>query len=335
MNKINKIINEEINKQLNELLDVYHGTDAFFHEFNLDKIGSGDGRGLGGWGIYFSDDPDVSKQYITNKSRVKKFGLKHGKFFDLDDYLSSGTGNIILNGLKSISTVSDEDILEFQEDFVNYSDDTSNKQALEWLTYVLGGEKQVSMFLRKLGYDGNMFKDKTNPEATNYVIYNTDVIKYLDDNNDDLLNETFNEFVNKIKVLIENGELREEKMNEILNSPKFSPKQKIKIKELFNQHVNNDETRDLFNYHKLKQFFNNHKLYSEKGSNEESDLNDFIQKNPSAKFAIFSGTTESPITSKSTALATAKENGYNKNKKYLFFEKENNKKIKAYIIVIV
>ena len=167
----------EIYNLIAEGIIVFHGTDAQFDEFDTEKIGSSDKRELGGWGIYFSDDPQVSKQYITQKGQIKKYEIRNGNFLDLDDTLSSGAGEIILNGIKQLDDVSEDDIEQFESDYVGYEYDTTNMQSYEWLSYVLGSSKNASLFLKKLGYDGNIFKDKTIPDATNYVIYNTRIIK--------------------------------------------------------------------------------------------------------------------------------------------------------------
>ena len=44
---------------INEIINVYHGSDRKFDTFDLDKIGSGDGKNIGGWGIYFP----IQKQF--------------------------------------------------------------------------------------------------------------------------------------------------------------------------------------------------------------------------------------------------------------------------------
>ena len=160
-----------------EAVDVFHGTDQKFDSFNLNKIGSGDGRSLGGWGIYFSDDASVSSQYKTDKGVIKKYRLLSSDFFNLNDGLNNGYAQTILRGLRNIG-VDEAEINEFISDYIDY-DETTNYQAYEWLSHVLGGEKQASLFLRNLGCVGNMINDRTNPNATNYIVYDTDIIKYI------------------------------------------------------------------------------------------------------------------------------------------------------------
>lgn len=180
---IKKIIREEYDNINGEIV-VYHGTDNEFNDFDLDKIGSGDGRSIGGWGIYFSDNSRVADQYRSRRGVIKKYALKNGEYFDLDAAVESGSGDMIIQGLRR-KRVDENEIEEFENEYNVYG--VNNKQALEWLTYVLGGEKQVSLFLKWLGFDGNQFMDKTIPNANNFVVYNTDIIrdKNVEDEEDD------------------------------------------------------------------------------------------------------------------------------------------------------
>lgn len=173
---INDFIKEEYSS-LFEAVDVFHGTDQSFDSFDLNKIGSGDGRSLGGWGIYFSDNYGVSNQYRTNKGVVKRYRLVSDDFFNLNDNLNTGNPQQILRGLRNIG-VDEDEINEFISDYIEY-DETTNYQVYEWLAHVLGGEKQASLFLKNLGYVGNMISDRTNPDATNYIVYDTDIIKLV------------------------------------------------------------------------------------------------------------------------------------------------------------
>lgn len=164
---------------LNEQKIVYHGTDSKFNDFDLEKVGSSDGRSLGGWGIYLTDDQDVARQYMTDSGTIHKYEIKRGNFFDFDDVLA-GHEDYIQSAINKHEEMSDDDKSEFQSDFVEYSYDVTNKQVYEWLAIVLGSEKQASIFLRNLGFDGNKFMDKTTPSVTNYVVYDLSIIKRLD-----------------------------------------------------------------------------------------------------------------------------------------------------------
>jgi len=164
---IKHIINEEI-QNFNESISVFHGSDRKFDDFNIDKIGSGDGKSLGGWGIYFSDDEDVSNRYYIKSGFVRPHEISNGRYFDLDQPLDDSQN--IINGLKNLD-IDENEIEEFQTDYVEY--DVTNKQVYEWLSYVLGSEKQASLFLKGLGYIGNTMKDKWNTDARNYILFDT------------------------------------------------------------------------------------------------------------------------------------------------------------------
>ena len=173
--KLTNIFEDVINEQ--EIL--YHGTDSKYDEFDLEKVGSADGKSKGGWGIYLTNDRDVAAQYITTQGKIHEYQLKRGNFFDLDDVIA-GQGDQILIGLRKTGKVSDEDLEEFETDYLGYEHDVTNQQAYEWLSYVLGTEKNASLFLKNLGYDGNKFRDKTNPDSKNYVVYDLSIIKKFD-----------------------------------------------------------------------------------------------------------------------------------------------------------
>ena len=334
-NKIKNIINEEIFDFLSEKtnnIEVYHGTDAYFHNFDLNKIGTNMGKNIGGWGIYFSDDPNVSSQYITKNGRVKKYELEYGNFFDLDDYLSSGTGNIILNQLRKTSNISDDDLFEFQNDFINYENDTSNKQAYEWLSHVLGGEKNASLFLSKAGYDGNIFMDKTNPDAKNYVVYNTNIIKYIDKNDeDDLLNEDFGNLMNDLKNKLNKGILTTAMISSLLMSPQLSNAQKQTIKSNFNLEQIDQQKDGLYTNKDIIKLIKNNNLKGEIGSPDEFRLRDIIKSNPNQKYKVFDAVGQTQIASSMTAIAKADTP---RHKCFIFNQLLPNKNIKTYVIVL-
>ena len=154
---------------MRESIEVFHGSDRQFQEFDMDKIGSGDGKSLGGWGIYFSDNENVSRRYYLKSGFVREHTLKSGSYFDLDEIVSDG--DRILSALQR-QGVSDSNLEEFQSDYLDYGD-VSNKQVYDWLAYVLGGEKQASMFLKSLGYLGNTMMDKWETQARNYIVFDT------------------------------------------------------------------------------------------------------------------------------------------------------------------
>jgi hypothetical protein len=176
MNKI--IITEtQLKRLMTEGINVWHGSDRKFDEFDMSMVGSGDGKSLGGWGIYFSTDEIVSKRYFTTGGFVREHEISDGAYFDFDAPASED-GDRILNGLERLEIDPDE-IEELRTDYIEQSQnygDVVNKQVYEWLSYVFNGEKGASLFLKSLGYIGNTFMDKWDTEARNYVVFDTDTI---------------------------------------------------------------------------------------------------------------------------------------------------------------
>ena len=152
---------------INESIDVYHGSTTRFKTFNLSKIGSGDGKSIGGWGIYFTDKKSVADGYYTTGGFVKKYKIDDGPYFDLDDQFYDDN---FIEKLKK-KKVKSSDLEEFKTDILGYPD-TTNLQVYNWLSYVLGSKKKSSLFLDDLGYIGNKFEDRWESGATNYVLFN-------------------------------------------------------------------------------------------------------------------------------------------------------------------
>jgi hypothetical protein len=160
-----------------EGINVWHGSDRKFDTFDMSKVGSGDGKSLGGWGIYFSDSREVSERYFTSNGFVNEYELRYGNYFDLDSPASED-GDKIINGLQHLD-VDEDNIDELRTDYIEQSEnygDVTNKQVYDWLSFILNGEKEASLFLKSLGYVGNTFIDKWDANARNYVVFDADTI---------------------------------------------------------------------------------------------------------------------------------------------------------------
>jgi hypothetical protein len=165
----NELVFEGWGENLQEGIDVWHGSTEKFDRFDMNRVGTGDGKSLGGWGIYFSENPEVSKRYYLPKGQLKQHEIRSGNYFDLD--LPLENGQRILQGLNR-QGIDQKDLDEFQETYVdNY--DTNGKQAYDWLSFVLGGEQQASKFLESLGYIGNTMLDRWEPDSRNYVVFDS------------------------------------------------------------------------------------------------------------------------------------------------------------------
>jgi len=162
---------------INEMIDVFHGSTNKFDVFDTSKIGTGDGKSIGGWGLNFSDTREVAQQYFLKSGFVGSYKIPNGDYFSLDDRFDPSVGELIKRALDKIGTIKDDDIEEFQNDFIDNADEVTNKQVYEWLSYVVGSEKNASLLLDRIGFVGNKFSDRWNREATNYVIFDSKNIR--------------------------------------------------------------------------------------------------------------------------------------------------------------
>lgn len=155
-----------------ENIHVFRGGAKQYGTFDMDKIGSGDGKSLGGWGIYCSDSYSVAQRYFLKGGEIKEFDIKDGNYFDLDEPLDEGTALQILNEIKGMG-IEEDQIEQFQTDYIDYIKygDITNHSAYDWLSYVLGGEKEASLFLQSMRFKGNKMRDRWEPEATNYILF--------------------------------------------------------------------------------------------------------------------------------------------------------------------
>lgn len=147
-------------------MNLWHGSDRRFDKFDMNKIGSGDGKTLGGWGIYFSDSKSVADRYYLPKGQIDMWqvDVRPGRMFDFDEYDDSQYQKV----LASIAGILDDyDVEQFENDFR----DTTGRQIYEWLTHTLGGEREASEFLLSIGYDGVTMKDRWETTATNYIMF--------------------------------------------------------------------------------------------------------------------------------------------------------------------
>lgn len=56
---------------MNETQEVFHGTDKDFTQFSLGAIGTGEGCGIHGWGIYFAEVAGVAETYRDRSARLE------------------------------------------------------------------------------------------------------------------------------------------------------------------------------------------------------------------------------------------------------------------------
>lgn len=153
---------------------VYHADRKFDGNFDMSKIGSGDGKALGGWGLYFSGDIEVSQRYTTKHGSLFQCSIKDNYYLNLDE---SPPSWLVYDISVTLSTfVNEYEVEQFNDEYVEYYYEITGKQLYDWLSSVLGGDKQASLFLLNLGIIGTTFFDKVNIESRNYVLFSDEYI---------------------------------------------------------------------------------------------------------------------------------------------------------------
>jgi hypothetical protein len=187
---LNKVIEEEYMNMNN--ITVWHGSIKKFNNFNMSMVGTGDQNSLGGWGIYFSDNKAVSKRYFLPSGQLKQYELRSGDYFDFDNPVEESETGRMLIMLKRLN-VSKKDLQEFDENYVHIDYPPLNKNAYDWLAYVLKSEKNASLFLGKLGYIGNTMLDRWERDARNYIVFDIDaILKEVKSDEDEYNNQNGN-----------------------------------------------------------------------------------------------------------------------------------------------
>jgi hypothetical protein len=107
---------------------VYHGTPHDFDKFSLNKIGSGEGAQVYGWGIYFAQNPAVAKEYQKNLARETLF-------FD-DQPIANSTEPFDEDALKAIEKLRKDVAERSRAGFVIENADDLNRvidKAIYWM----------------------------------------------------------------------------------------------------------------------------------------------------------------------------------------------------------
>jgi hypothetical protein len=168
----------EITGMLREM-DVYHGSDHSFDKFDADKIGDASGQDKGGWGFYFTTSEEVASQYISGRGEVRAFRIPSGPYFDFDEGFGPSFAQRIYDELEEAG-VSEDELDDYRDEMMDeqYVYETTYDQVYRYLAHVLGSSKKVSLFLGNMGYVGNSYSDRTNPDVTNYVVFDSNDIQF-------------------------------------------------------------------------------------------------------------------------------------------------------------
>jgi len=171
------------------MITLYHGSSRQFNKFDLRECGNGDGRNVGGWGIYFNKIREVALEYVTKGGALYTCHVyEDGFWFDLDEEVDQDTLSRIHKRLIRMGK-DPADIQQFTHDFMSPEQPVTGQQVYDWLSHIFNGPREASSFLRSIGSDGNTFLDRgtvdaasktNNPEllengkGRNYVLFDED-----------------------------------------------------------------------------------------------------------------------------------------------------------------
>lgn len=159
-------------------MELYHSSSFDFEQFNLDKIGSGDGRDKFGFGFYFSDDRDLTINHAIQNLIGKKKYLYTVKVYNSDyiyDY-SDAIEDRIFRSIIRILNNRDEDTDSLVEDYDNYG--LTWQQCQEHLEATFD-KKAASKIFDSLNVTG--FKISDDPWYGNtYIIFSPSNLRIID-----------------------------------------------------------------------------------------------------------------------------------------------------------
>ena len=175
-----------------EIGGVFHGSPYLFDEFTTERMGTGSGKQIDGWGIYLTDSKDSSKIYGRNIYETTLFkgkDINEYTFIDLDKPVQK---DVVRKVLKAVYQKynKDFDINKFNEYYdyikekslqkVDFNDyeliyfDYSGFLFYKTLSRILGGDKKASLFLLDNRIDG--LKRNISKTRIDYIIFDADDI---------------------------------------------------------------------------------------------------------------------------------------------------------------
>lgn len=173
---------------------VYHGSGAEFDEFSYEfigKHGSAEGQGF-----YFTDSVKMASGYtngyggklyagwlkIENPLSNDKKTMTREKLKKLISMIDEDGDGIISGYAKNISDYGKPSFYQRElETTVNaiYNNHSNDEAMIREIAYTSGGMAYVATYLRKMGYDGYVVKDKYD-DATVYVAFESNQFKSVE-----------------------------------------------------------------------------------------------------------------------------------------------------------
>lgn len=159
-------------------MELYHGSAYDFDQFDLNKIGSGDGRDKYGFGFYFSDDEDATINHAKQNLIGKKRYLYTVKVFNSDyiyDYGESINDSVFYSIIRILNKQG-EDTDTWQEEYEEQRFTWKDVQKYLEATF---DKKAASKIFDSLNVTG--FKISDDPWYGNtYIIFSPSNLKIID-----------------------------------------------------------------------------------------------------------------------------------------------------------
>jgi hypothetical protein len=209
-----------IDKILKEAkITLYHGSDTKFDQFDLTKMGTGEGSDLFGRGIYLTSDEGVADFYATHKAKQKHIVGHYKGIFDTDVpiYDESKPLDKHINTFELDGKVFDIENYIIDENFKNYiteaclkypffgTPDLSQQSLARTFAFLRseGAKQKIRHYRGELMY---IISQTGEPKLTAAIVeyikaMGYDAIKYPSDPSFEKKNGSYNYFVMNPKVI--------------------------------------------------------------------------------------------------------------------------------------
>lgn len=112
----------------------YHGTPHEVDKFSTEKIGTGEGAQVYGWGLYFAENKEVAENYRQALSNPRGYPIVDGKLLD--------ASNLSLTAFRAVKLLAKNDgnpskaILELKKQYTNLNIPASNPELTEGIAAI-------------------------------------------------------------------------------------------------------------------------------------------------------------------------------------------------------
>lgn len=169
-------------------LDLYHGSQVDFSEFDLAYLGSGWGQQAYGYGVYLIDNPQGAREY-SRGGLVYTVKVPNGSYLSYESISRASAMKIAKDFFKYYTTENEygkEAYKGYEREFWDEEckylcDCQTGGDIYGTIASLLGDDKEASEFLYREGYKGIKWIDVTadGTKNTNYVVFNPKDITIL------------------------------------------------------------------------------------------------------------------------------------------------------------